>query len=315
MALPNKIDTDPTTFHGAKQVKITDADNNLHQKAVIAACLHLLVPYLKNNVLLDIGCGPNGVVTQKETITTHKAVGIDTSEARIQHARAHHQNPKAEYYVENACSLPFDDRFFGITVLSLILNTLVSPEPVLAEASRVTKENGTMVIAETSITGKRIRQLLAYMIAKFAPTYKFPAQWVSHNGKTFNYPYGIHEGFVASHLGITEEELWEFVIKPVAQQVHKNMTANTGVSKKIIQNLAHTLKLLNFSRISEILNSQRMQLQGGIILWNGQQFHVPSASYWKQLEIYLSRSNPREKKFDTIPQPTTAVMLYTKNTS
>lgn len=76
--------------------------------------------------------------------TSTGLVGIDLSEEMLEVARA--KFPSAELRVMNAESLEYSDGLFDKVVLNLVLSVVEHPEQALAEAIRVLKPEGRVVV-------------------------------------------------------------------------------------------------------------------------------------------------------------------------
>lgn len=93
---------------------------------------------------LDIGCG-TGALSQ--TILARDApqtlMGIDPSEDFIVHARRIIDDPRAEFQVGDAQSLPVANRTFDAAVAGLVINFVPDMKKAAAEMVRVTRQGGT----------------------------------------------------------------------------------------------------------------------------------------------------------------------------
>ncbi len=93
---------------------------------------------------LDIGCG-TGALSQ--TILKRAApqalMGIDPSEGFIAHARRIVGDPRAEFRVGDAQSLPADNQAFDVAVAGLVINFIPDLAVAATEMARVTRRGGT----------------------------------------------------------------------------------------------------------------------------------------------------------------------------
>jgi SAM-dependent methyltransferase len=94
---------------------------------------------------LDVGCG-TGALSQTilETKAPRTVKGIDRSEGFIDYARAHVSDPRVQFQVGDAQSLPDPNSAYDATVSGLVLNFVPTPERMVAEMARVTKPGGTV---------------------------------------------------------------------------------------------------------------------------------------------------------------------------
>ncbi len=96
---------------------------------------------------LDVGCG-TGALAQAilETAAPLAVVGIDGSEAFVQHARAHTADPRARFEAGDAQALPVPDGSFDAVVSALVLNFVPEPRRMLAEMVRAARPGGTIAL-------------------------------------------------------------------------------------------------------------------------------------------------------------------------
>lgn len=112
---------------------------------IVALCLEHDIKHV-----LDIGCATGAQCRQLATAGI-QATGVDLSEAMIASARAHSPE-NVVFVIGSACELPFESGRFDAAILSLALHEHSEEErsQMLAEALRVTKEDGHLVLAEYS---------------------------------------------------------------------------------------------------------------------------------------------------------------------
>lgn len=92
---------------------------------------------------LDVGCG-TGALTAAVLALADPAgvVGVDPSEAFLAEARSRIGDPRAEFHVAGAESLPFPDGRFDVVVSGLALNFVPDPLRAVAEFARVAAPGG-----------------------------------------------------------------------------------------------------------------------------------------------------------------------------
>ncbi|GAB2026918.1 class I SAM-dependent methyltransferase [Lactovum odontotermitis] len=108
---------------------------------------HLEIP--KEVQLLDIGCANGKLLSMLEKKQQFHGTGIDISEKMVIVARALH--PEFKFVAGSAQDLPFADNSFDIAVCSASFHHFPDPAGFLAEASRIIKPDGKLVIAEIRI--------------------------------------------------------------------------------------------------------------------------------------------------------------------
>lgn len=106
----------------------------------------------KNDIVLDLGCG-YGRVSTRLIEKAKQVVGIDISEENIKLANDHYKfSDSIEYLVMDASDLKFSDEFFDVTICvqNGISAFKIDPKRMIAEALRVTKKTGIVLISSYS---------------------------------------------------------------------------------------------------------------------------------------------------------------------
>ena len=98
--------------------------------------------------VLEIGCGTGPVTRSIAAIdTVTRAVGLDPSPTLLEHARRlSREHATVEFHDGDARALPFPDRDFDAVVFHTTLCHIPGPEQALAEAARVLRPGGQLVI-------------------------------------------------------------------------------------------------------------------------------------------------------------------------
>jgi len=89
--------------------------------------------------LLDVGCGPGGVLQPLASDLGRTPFGIDVNQAFLQRAR-----PFANLARADGAALPFADGSFDFVLLRLVLRHTPGRARLLEEAARVTRVGGTV---------------------------------------------------------------------------------------------------------------------------------------------------------------------------
>lgn len=129
----------------AKQEQMARTKDMVRQRAEI---LHLLSPGPRE-VILEIGSG-NGILVREliEAVGPEgRVVGLDASEAILDMAR--HLCPDGEFLLGDAQKLPFEDEAFDAVVTAQVFCFLDDVDRAIAEAYRVLKPGGRLVVLDT----------------------------------------------------------------------------------------------------------------------------------------------------------------------
>jgi SAM-dependent methyltransferase len=94
---------------------------------------------------LDIGCG-TGALSQTilELASPQLVRGVDTSAGYLAYARQQNQDPRADFLVGDATSLPIESAAYDAVVSGLVLNFVAQPLQALTEMVRVVHKGGTV---------------------------------------------------------------------------------------------------------------------------------------------------------------------------
>jgi len=133
---------DATVAGLAERFDIRAADPRQHQ---LRQDFLARAPRISGARVLEVGCG-TGIITTKiaELPGVAQAVGVDPSPGFI--ARARHRTPKLHLQVADGRALPFDDATFDGVVFATTLCHVPGPELALAEARRVLRPTGYLLI-------------------------------------------------------------------------------------------------------------------------------------------------------------------------
>lgn len=111
--------------------------------------------------LLDVGCG-NGYMTVEYAKIIDAVTGVDYMAKFIEEAKKRHITDdnidKLHFQIANALELPFKDNIFDTVIFSRTLINLESLEDqwkAIAEAKRVLKKSGILIMVEVSIQGMK----------------------------------------------------------------------------------------------------------------------------------------------------------------
>lgn len=104
---------------------------------------------------LDIGSG-TGALSQTilDTANPQRVKGIDRSDEYVEFTRNHVHDPRAEFDVGNAQSLPVESETFDAAVSGLVLNFVPSPNQMIAEMTRAVRDRGVVALYVWDYAGK-----------------------------------------------------------------------------------------------------------------------------------------------------------------
>ena len=101
----------------------------------------------------------------------HRYVGTDLVEAMLKRARPRIRALDFDLVRADSTRLPFAAERFDLVVLHLIVAVVAQPARVLAEAVRVTRPGGTLLVLDKFLPPKPrapLRRLLSPLVARFA---------------------------------------------------------------------------------------------------------------------------------------------------
>lgn len=121
-----------------KLIKSENGSQHLQPPTPISASLRQIIPSIKKQFLLDVGCGGGN-----QLIEFTSAVGLDLSFENLNKLKGL-KKPLCCADVNHG--LPFNTSTFDIVLASHILEHIVSPLSLLKEAYRVLKPNGLFIV-------------------------------------------------------------------------------------------------------------------------------------------------------------------------
>jgi len=111
-------------------------------------CVH------RDDDCLDLGCGDGGSSGFYLTAHSGSYVGVDVAQQALEVARERGFNVLR---IDDAASLPFDDESFDVVVCSEVLEHLFEPQLAVAEAMRVLRPNGRLILTVPNVAYWRDR--------------------------------------------------------------------------------------------------------------------------------------------------------------
>jgi SAM-dependent methyltransferase len=109
--------------------------------------------------ILDLGCG-TGSLTRAIAgrYATSRIVGLDLSEAYVDHARCQIRDPRIEFQVGDACAMPFPDGSFDGVLSMLVLPFVPNTVEAVAEMRRVARPGAVVAAASWDARGGCVAQ-------------------------------------------------------------------------------------------------------------------------------------------------------------
>jgi SAM-dependent methyltransferase len=138
--------------------------------------------------LLDVGCGTGGFAAEIAEASGARVVGCDRSPAFLDYARRRSQT--VHWVVADAAELPFASASFDRVLTSLVLHQLDDPARAVAEAHRILRPSGRLlvrtVLPDDAAARVPFRFLTALAEAQAAlmPSMKDVARWIRAAGFT-----------------------------------------------------------------------------------------------------------------------------------
>ena len=104
---------------------------------------------------LDVGCGTGALSQTLLELANPKTIqGIDRSESFVEFVRSRVDDPRAEFEVGNAQSLPMEAESFDAVVSGLVLNFVPQPDKMIVEMARVVRSRGSVALYVWDYAGK-----------------------------------------------------------------------------------------------------------------------------------------------------------------
>jgi ubiquinone/menaquinone biosynthesis C-methylase UbiE len=104
--------------------------------------------------VLDVGCGTGNlglVLAQNRNIGS--LVGVDSSSAYVEFAQRRNSDPRIQFQVGDACSLPFANASFDHSLSMLVLQFIPETKSAIREMRRVTRPGGVVAAATWDTRG------------------------------------------------------------------------------------------------------------------------------------------------------------------
>jgi ArsR family transcriptional regulator len=159
---------------------------NLPAEEVERALLEMIPP-AEIGLMLDIGTG-TGALLERLAPRVSAALGIDASRAMLALARTRLARPGLEHCSVRLCDmyrLPLPDGGFDLVVMQMVLHYAEDPQGALAEAARMLRPGGRLVVVDLTLHSDRASfERLAHRWAGF--TDEAMVRWLAGSGLTLH---------------------------------------------------------------------------------------------------------------------------------
>lgn len=128
---------------------------------------------IESGKVADLGCGTGAVSRYGSRLfPTLQFHAMTLSEQQVRRGRQQHTDENVEYYCRDYHSLPFSDKELDAVFYLESLCHSVRPDAALAEAARVLKPNGKIVLTDG---------FLARPLARTSPVFRYVVNCVANN--------------------------------------------------------------------------------------------------------------------------------------
>lgn len=122
----------------------------ISQGHMCISIIQVIEKYLSSqDKVLEVGCGTGRIIISLMKRNKISGYGVDFSEKSIRLAKklAYHSKTPLEIIKADLINLPFPDNFFDVVFGDSVLEHILDYERVLKEITRVTKDNGKVIIS------------------------------------------------------------------------------------------------------------------------------------------------------------------------
>jgi ubiquinone/menaquinone biosynthesis C-methylase UbiE len=147
----------------------------------------------KGDFVLDVGCGNGSLIAAIGKKADISAYGVDIAPKMIEECQKHY--PNINFKVSSGELIPFEDNTFDFVIMCCVLHHLHTPETFFAEAKRVLKSRGILIIGEPwmPIIARQITNYIVSPLLKAGDnkifTHKRFKSFFTDNGFTIRYIY------------------------------------------------------------------------------------------------------------------------------
>lgn len=185
---------------GAVETYIHSFQFNIH-RAFMRHKLARLAPGAKGR-LLDVGAGDQPY----RDLFTHTETYVATNTRRHYGDRTDALEAHTDVWIEDAGSLPFEDRQFGTVCCFQVLSVVPAPERFFAEAYRLLEPGGLLVLTTDFLYAPWSREdrarYSAAQLARFAAEAGFDTDNIESFGGYRSLRYSLHSRYVRSYANL-----------------------------------------------------------------------------------------------------------------
>ncbi len=159
---------------------------------------HFASGFCAGKTVLEVACGP-GIGLGYLARSARKVVGCDIDEEILRHAfRTYAGRTNVEVLNADAHKLPFEAGSFDVVIMYEAIYYLIDPDAFLAEARRVLKKDGTLILCSVNRTWKD------FCPSPYSRRYLSSAELDEHLRREFGHVQ-LYGAFPVTHGGVREK--------------------------------------------------------------------------------------------------------------
>lgn len=211
---------------------VGEKGDSRHEKIINPVVFNLLGD-LSGKIILDAGCG-NGYLSRRLAKTAFRVIGIDFTPELIKIAKSNNNPPNTEFIEGNLEKLPFSESIYDVILCNMVLMDVERLDKVVAELSRVLKQNGAIVVSITHPCFENPPRTYSLFdnegirIGRVIKKYFEIGLIMDTENKINNYPYLHYHYMVSDYINIfAQENLFvDKMVEPNGYETDKNIGMN-----------------------------------------------------------------------------------------
>lgn len=140
-SLPERPADEARRYYDALSDSYDASRRSPYHRMLDEMALRIVAPFARNQKVLELGCGTGAILAQVAEIA-EEAIGVDLSEGMAAHASSRGLDVR----IAELGALPFADASFDLTCSFRVLAHVPDATGALAEAARVTRPGGHLVL-------------------------------------------------------------------------------------------------------------------------------------------------------------------------